>query len=246
ADTKLNIGEKSHLRNSADTKLNIEEKSHLRNSADTKLNIDRKAQRGGKTYTINTTNIGRKASTPLQASDVTVKDDHPLFAGQFGRITRLLNPDAAIVELANGSREKIQLKYLDVHQEENSYIQIAHHLKLLPGGLIEIHFPTNSKINGRLGRIEAIHESTVSVWVRDVNTMTMHKHTLKHHFVETVPLDREPQLVEVCSRIEKLRQYPLDPFEIEILLLLQRPIAFTPTELDYLAQIEQRHAPQFS
>ncbi len=42
-------------------------------------------------------------------------------------------------------------------------------------------------------------------------------------------------------RISKLRQCDLDPFEVEILSLLERPVAFTPVELGYLAQIEQGH-----
>jgi hypothetical protein len=53
--------------------------------------------------------------------------------------------------------------------------------------------------------------------------------------------DTEPQLLEVESRITKLRQCNLDPFEIEILLLLERPVAFTPTEMEDLIQMEQRH-----
>lgn len=104
-----------------------------------------------------------------------VKDDHPLFAGQSSKITQLPNPDTAIVELDNGTRELIQLKDLDVEHEEDPLI-VAHHLQLTEGGLVEIHASDNNKINGRLARIAAVHESTVEVWVRDVNTMTMHKH----------------------------------------------------------------------
>ena len=54
-------------------------------------------------------------------------------------------------------------------------------------------------------------------------------------------LDNEAQFQEVCLRIHKVRQCNLDPFEVEILNLLERPVAFTPVELGYLAQIEQRH-----
>ncbi|MBD2773763.1 hypothetical protein [Iningainema tapete] len=71
--------------------------------------------------------------------------------------------------------------------------------------------------------------------------MTFYKHTLKHQLVEVVSKNTEPQLVEVCKRLEKLRKCNLDPFEVEILNLLERPVAFTPFELEYLAQIEQRH-----
>ena len=215
---------------------------HLRNSADTKLNKERKAQRGGKTYTVNTANIGKKAPNERNANRVIVKDDHPLFAGQSGKITQLPNPDTAIVELDNGTRELIQLKDLDTEQLDLSdRLIVAHHLQLAEPVLVEIHAPNNSKINGRLGRIAVVHESTVEVWVRDVNTMTMYKHILKHQQVEPVPMDREPELVQVGLRITRLRKCNLDPFEIEILLLLERQIAFTPVELEYLGHIEQRH-----
>lgn len=69
----------------------------------------------------------------------------------------------------------------------------------------------------------------------------MHKYSLKHQQVKPVPLEEEPQLKEVCDRITKLKQCSLDPFEVEILSLLERPVAFTPLELDYLAYIEQRY-----
>ena len=195
---------------------------------------------------MNTANIGKKPlALPEEQLDykrVTVKDDHPLFPGQSGKIIQLPNPDAAIVELDNGTRELIQLKDLDVEQlDVSASISIAHHLQLVESALVEIHAPDNTKINGRLGRIAAVHESTVEVWVRDVNTMTMDKHTLKHQQVEPVPIDREPQLVEVGDRIAKLRKCNLDPFEVEILLLLERQVAFTPVELKYLSHIEKGH-----
>jgi len=59
--------------------------------------------------------------------------------------------------------------------------------------------------------------------------------------VEPKSLDEEPQLVEVCLRIIQLRKYNLDPFEVQILAMLEQPVAFTPVELDYLTHIEQRY-----
>ena len=191
---------------------------------------------------MNTANIGKKANIERDANRVTVKDDHPLFPGQSGKITQLPNPDAAIVELDNGTRELIQLKDLDVENEfEGDRLKIDPNLQLIESVLVEIHAPNNSKIHGRLGRIAAIHESTVEVWLRDVNTMTMYKHILKHQQVESVPMDREPELVQVGDRIARLRKCNLDPFEVEILLLLERQVAFTPVELKYLAHIENGH-----
>ncbi len=216
----------------------------------------------GTTAKMNTAKIGKsgkQADPPPEEDDsvpnrlkignrVTVKDDHPLFPGQSGTITQFPNPDAAIVELDGGNRELIYLRYLNVEQQDfveqaetMNHVELAHHLKLVQGGLVEIHAPNNSKIHHRLGRIAAVHDSTVEVWVRDVNTMTMYKYILKHQQVEAVPLENEPQCQEVCDRITKLRNCNLDPFEVQILALLEQPVAFTPTEMEYLAIIEQRH-----
>lgn len=174
---------------------------------------------------------------PFDPDRITVTDDHPLFPGRSGKITQLPNPDAAIVEFDTGERELINLSYLAPAIAP----AIAQHLKLEVGALVEIDAPTYSKINGRKGRIAAVGEYTVDVWIRDVNTMTMHEYTLKHQQFLPVPLEKEPQLLEVCERLTKLRSCNLDPFEVEILNLLDRPVAFTPIELDYLTHIEQRH-----
>jgi hypothetical protein len=117
----------------------------------------------------------------------------------------------------------------------------APQLHLQEGELVEIDAPDNKRIHGRRGRIAAVGESTIEVWVRDVERIWMHKYSLKHQQVKPVPLEEEPQLLEVCDRLAKLRECSLDPFEVEILNLLERPVAFTPIELEYLAQIEKRY-----
>lgn len=118
---------------------------------------------------------------------------------------------------------------------------VANHLKLNEGGLVEISAPGNSKINGRQGRIAAVLEHTVEVWVRDVEKMVMQKHTLKHQQVEPLSLEQEPRRHEICTRLVNLRKCSLDPFEVEVLHLLERPVVFTPIELEYLVNIEKRH-----
>jgi hypothetical protein len=204
----------------------------------------------GTIATMDTANIGKTSQSAvlhfsaLEAEDkeqerltltnrVTVTDDHPLFPGQSGKIAQLPNPDAAIVELDTGERELISLKHLKPI--------IAQHLKLVEGGLVEIYVPGNNKINGRWGRIAAVAEYTVEVWLRDVDTMTMQKHALKSQQLIPLPLEKEPRLKEICDRLTKLRSCSLDPFEVEILNLLERPVVFTPTELEYLAYIEKRY-----
>jgi hypothetical protein len=70
--------------------------------------------------------------------------------------------------------------------------------------------------------------------------MVMVKHTLKHQQVEVVPLESEPGCFEVARRIEALRGQQLDPFELEVLALLERAVVLTPVELGYLEGIEMR------
>jgi hypothetical protein len=184
-----------------------------------------------------TTNIGKTtAAQPdkLRSGDrVIVTTNHPLFPGQSGKITQLPNPDLAIVEFDTGERELINLKHLKP--------AIAPQLHLQEGGLVEIDAPDNKRIHGRRGRIAAVGEGYVEVWVRDVERIWMHKYSLKHQQVKPVPLEEEPHLKEVCDHLNRLKQSSLDPFEVEILNLLERPVAFTPTELEYLAHIEQRY-----
>jgi hypothetical protein len=116
----------------------------------------------------------------------------------------------------------------------------AHHLTLEPGGLVEVRCPGNEKIHARLGRIAKVREKTVEVWVRDTETMLMVKHSLKLQQVEAVALEQEPQCKEVVERIDALRGKGLDPFELEILGLLERAVVLTPVELGYLAGMERR------
>ncbi|MDY6941333.1 MAG: hypothetical protein SWY16_27215 [Cyanobacteriota bacterium] len=116
----------------------------------------------------------------------------------------------------------------------------AHHLTLEPWGLVEVSCSGNPKIHARLGRIATVKEKTVEVWVRDTDTMMMVKHTLKHHQVEAVPMERAPGLRELCDRFSALRERGLDPFELEVLALLERSVVLTPREMEGLAWIEGR------
>ncbi|MGH2413707.1 MAG: hypothetical protein ACRDEA_08455, partial [Microcystaceae cyanobacterium] len=120
-------------------------------------------------------------------------------------------------------------------------LSIASHLQLSAGTLVEISAPNNPKIHERYGRVVAVGENRVSVWVRDTEMMQMNKYQLKFHQVEAVPVEKEPQLAEITQRIEKLRNLNLDPFESRILDLLEQPVVLTPTEIKYLSRIEQEH-----
>ena len=119
---------------------------------------------------------------------------------------------------------------------------IAHHLKLQPRGLVEINTPHLVDLHQRYGRIYLVHKTTVEVWARNIDSMTMNLHKLKHSEVEPVPFDREPQLMSVRSRLEKLFKLSLDPLDREILMLLERPAAFTPREMECLEAIEARYS----
>jgi hypothetical protein len=119
---------------------------------------------------------------------------------------------------------------------------IAHHLTLKMGALVEVYAPDREDVNGRLGRIQSVGEKTATVWMRHIPTITMQSYTFKHSALTAVPLENQPGLQEICDRTDRLHQLGnLDPFEVEILNLLERTTALTPTELQYLEQIENRH-----
>lgn len=213
--------------------------SHLRksicvNHTDTKLNKERKVQRGKQTYTVNTANIGKTDSTHTDTHCRTVMNNGPLFAEQSLKITQLSHSTGVIEELENDVRSGIHFKH-------NYDLHIAHHLQLVEGALVKIVAPHRTQIHNRLGKICAVSDRTVDIWVRDVDIMIMYRYTLKHQQVEIVPMETEPQLVQVYKRLQKLRKCNLDPFEREILLLLERPVVFTPVELEYLSLIEKRY-----
>ncbi len=127
-------------------------------------------------------------------------------------------------------------------KEPSKKPEIAHHLKLQPRGLVEINTPHLVDLHQRYGRIYLVHKSTVKVWARNIESMTMNLHKLKHSEVEPVPFEFEPQLMSVRSRLEKLFKLSLDPLDREILMLLERPVAFTPREMECLEAIEARYS----
>ncbi len=119
---------------------------------------------------------------------------------------------------------------------------IAHHLTLKIGSLVEVYAPDRQDVNGRLGRIQSVGEKTATVWMRHIPTITMQLYTFKHSTLTAIPLENQPGLQEICDRTGRLHQLGnLDPFEVEILNLLERATVLTPTELQYLEQIEDRH-----
>jgi hypothetical protein len=119
---------------------------------------------------------------------------------------------------------------------------LAHHLTLKIGSLVEVYAPAHEDVNGRLGHIHSVGEKTATVWMRHIPTVTMHLYTFKHSALTAVPLENQPGLQEICDRTDQLHKLGnLDQFEVEILNLLERTTALTPTELLYFEQIENRH-----
>ncbi|MCT7979817.1 hypothetical protein [Laspinema olomoucense] len=122
-------------------------------------------------------------------------------------------------------------------------VKPALHIQLKSGGLVEVSAPEDDKIDGRTGRVHKVSEKTAEVWLRDIQTMTMQLHTFKHSSLISIPTDERPALVEINARINRLYDLAeLDPFEREILNLLERQVSYTPTELEYLKLIEQKYS----
>ena len=152
-----------------------------------------------------------------------------------------------VIALANDTRSNPAqvaktLQERDKKVKPEGEPKIAHHLTLKIGSLVEVYAPDRQDVNGRLGRIQSVGEKTATVWMRHIPTLAMNLHTFKHSALTAVPLENQPGLQEICDRTGRLHQLGnLDPFEIEILNLLERTTALTPTELQYLEQIEDRH-----
>ncbi|MEG4294684.1 hypothetical protein Q5692_38650 [Microcoleus sp. C2C3] len=148
----------------------------------------------------------------------------------------------AIDARSNPAKVAKTLQGRDQKVKPEGELTIAHHLTLKIGSLVEVYAPDRQDVNGRLGRICSVGEKTATVWMRHIPTVTMHLYTFKHSALTAVPLENQPETRELCDRIDRLHQLGnLDPFEIEILNLLERTTALTPTELQYLEQIENRH-----
>ena len=88
-------------------------------------------------------------------------------------------------------------------------------------------------------------EKTAQVWVWSAILRGSKLHSLPHRQLTPVPLEKEPQLKDVCDRISRLyQQGGSEPIERDILGLLEREVAYSPTQLDYLARIEAKYLPQ--
>ncbi|MBD1919794.1 DNA (cytosine-5-)-methyltransferase, partial [Microcoleus sp. FACHB-831] len=119
---------------------------------------------------------------------------------------------------------------------------LSHHLTLEPGGLVEIYAPELSGWHQRPARIESVGEKGCKVWKRNVQTMEMELRSFPHADLTPLPLSEVPSLLEIDSRIKALyRVGGLDPFDRCILQSLEHCVNLTPTEREYLNQIELKY-----
>jgi DNA (cytosine-5)-methyltransferase 1 len=167
------------------------------------------------------------------------------FASKLGRVLDLPgnpNQENSLLDSTLGTNDS--QGSIEEPTESDSGLAQAHHLKLAPGGLVEIDAPSKEFLHGRYGRIESVGEKTTKVWVWSAIEKCSKRHTLPHRQLTPVPLEKEHNLKEVCDRIARLeKQGSLDPFERDILGLLSREVAHSPIQLDYLTQIEAKYLP---
>jgi hypothetical protein len=152
-----------------------------------------------------------------------------------------------VLALANDARSR-PAKVVQALQERCHTVEpedqppIAHQLTLKIGALVEVYAPDRPELHHRLGRIDSVGEKTATVWMQHVPTCAIQLYTFKHRALTVVPLESEPRLKQVCDRINRLLESNnLDPFEVEILNLLEQRVAHTPCEMQYLEQIEARY-----
>jgi site-specific DNA-cytosine methylase len=167
------------------------------------------------------------------------------FASKLGRVLDLPgnpNQENSLLDSTLGTNDSQGL--IGEPTESDSGLAQAHHLKLAPGGLVEIDAPSKEFLHGRYGRIESVGEKTTKVWVWSAIEKCSKRHTLPHRQLTPVPLEKEHKLKEICDRIARLeKQGSLDPFERDILGLLSREVAHSPIQLRYLTQIEAKYLP---
>jgi DNA (cytosine-5)-methyltransferase 1 len=140
---------------------------------------------------------------------------------------------------AQKKRQSLLFTSAHEHDESNS---LSEHLTKQPGGLVEIYAPELSDWHQRHARIESVGEKQCKVWKRNVQTMEMELRSFPHADLTPLPLSEVPELVEINSRIKALyRLGGLDPFDRYILQSLERCVNLTPTEREYLNQIELKY-----
>ncbi len=162
--------------------------------------------------------------------------------GRVLRLPRNPNQDNSPLDRTLGTNDSQGL--IEEPTESHSGLDRAHHLKLSPGGLVEIDAPSRKFIHGHYGRIESVGEKNAQVWVRSAIENCVKLHSLRHRQLTPVPLEKEHELKEVCDRVARLeKQGSLDPFERDLLWLLSREVAHNPTQLGYLNLIEAKYLP---
>ncbi|WP_013334984.1 hypothetical protein [Gloeothece verrucosa] len=120
--------------------------------------------------------------------------------------------------------------------------EIAKHLRLTPGCLVQVNSPDHRDLHERTVRVACVTAKRVQVWHRKIDTtMEMIKYNLDLDQVEFVPMSDKPHVQALNDRLEKLRQYNLDPFERDFLALFDRCVALTPAEEEYLSFVERRY-----
>ena len=117
----------------------------------------------------------------------------------------------------------------------------ARHLELSPGSLVDIK-SNKPEISQKLAKVAVVNQSTVLVVLRNTETMEMVQHRLKLEEVEPMPLEKEPKVEEIALRLGRVREKAIDPFEREMVDLLDKRVALTPVEEEYLTGLEVKYS----
>lgn len=161
------------------------------------------------------------------------------------KIRRLLNQksvDAAYRLIKISPLEQdLKLGLQQPNQKSTLKLELAHHLRLNYGVLVEIYKPNNPELHQRFVKVAEVFEKTVDIWRRDMQTMFMKKYRIHHHEARVVDLQDHDDIASLERRISNLRQQPLEPIDRDILDLIARAIALTPKEEKYLTMLEKEY-----
>jgi hypothetical protein len=145
-----------------------------------------------------------------------------------------------LAEIAEGQPETARRLLIDLRRGLIP-LKKARHLDLHRGSLVEIK-SNKPEISQKLARVAVVNEATAVVVLRDTETMEMVRHRLRLEEVEPVPLEREPKVKAIALRLDRLREKALDPFEREILDLLEQRVVLTPVEEEHLRKLELKYS----
>lgn len=209
-------------------------------SGDQSLQKLKTAERLADIYNVSSGTIRRDAQFATALSQIASVLGEQIKQDILARQLRLTKK--AVFELAQAASENPDsAKELLESFKRGQKPEIAKHLTLTPGCLVQVNAPDQPDLHERVVRVAKVTNNKVDIWHRQIETMQLQRHSFSMSEVDFVPFADKPHVEELNQRLEKLKQFNLDPFERDFLALFDRCVALTPAEEKYLSFIERHY-----